>query len=233
MTRRRLAALVALAVALAALHASGATSLLSPDMLARHHEALAALVAARPAVAAAAFLAAYVAAVALSVPGAAVLTLGGGLVFGPWLGAALAVVAATAGATILFVLARRLAGPDALDRLGPRAAGLGVALRRDSASLLLALRLAPIVPFVLVNVVPALSGVRLPVFVATTLIGIIPGTLAFALAGAGLGDVLAAGRVPDIGSVLTPRILGALLGLAALSLLGIPLRTWLARRAGA
>lgn len=231
MTVRRLVPVAAIAALAAALHALGLADLLSLDALSRHHGRLEALVAGRPAAMAAAYLALYAAAVALSLPGAAVLTLGGGLLFGPWLGAALAVAAATAGATILFAGARRLAGPDALDRLGPRAARLAAALRRDAAPLLLALRLAPVFPFVLVNIVPALAGVRAPVFVATTLLGIIPGTLAFALAGAGLGEVIDAGRVPDLGAILTPRIILALLGLALLSLLGIPLRAWLAGRA--
>jgi uncharacterized membrane protein YdjX (TVP38/TMEM64 family) len=139
------------------------------------------------------------------------------------------VLAATVGATILFLLARRVFGADALDRLGPRAAKLAAGLRRDAASYLLVLRLVPLFPFFLVNLVPAFCGVRLPVFVVTTLFGILPGTAVFSLAGAGLGEVLAAGREFSIGGVLTPTVLAALLGLAALSLAAIPLRRRFAR----
>jgi uncharacterized membrane protein YdjX (TVP38/TMEM64 family) len=91
------------------------------------------------------------------------------------------------------------------------------------------LRLVPLFPFFLVNLVPAFCGVRLPVFVLTTLFGILPGTAVFTLAGAGLGEVLAAGREFSVGSVLTPTVLAALLGLAALSLAAIPLRRRFAR----
>jgi uncharacterized membrane protein YdjX (TVP38/TMEM64 family) len=165
----------------------------------------------------------YVAVVAFSLPGATVMTLAGGLLFGALAGTALTVVAATIGAALVFLLARRIAGADALDRLGPRAAAIAAGLRRDAASYLLVLRLVPLFPFVLVNLVPAFCGVRLSVFVATTFLGILPGTAVFSLAGAGLGEALGAGRF-EIGRVLTPQVLGALLGLAALALAAIPLR---------
>jgi uncharacterized membrane protein YdjX (TVP38/TMEM64 family) len=139
------------------------------------------------------------------------------------------VVAATIGATLVFLLARRVFGADSLARLGPRAERLAEGIRREAVSYLLVLRLVPLFPFVLVNLVPAFAGVRLPVFVLTTLFGILPGTTVYALAGAGLGSVLAAGGGFEIGRVLTPEILAALVGLAALSLAAIPLRRRFAR----
>jgi uncharacterized membrane protein YdjX (TVP38/TMEM64 family) len=202
---------------------------LSFESLARHREALGALVAGNTMAAAAAYLLLYIAVVAFSLPGGTVMTLAGGLLFGALAGTLLAVAAATAGATLVFLFARRLFGADALARLGPRAERLAGAIQREAASYLLVLRLVPLFPFVLVNLVPAFAGVRLPVFVLTTFCGIIPGTAVFALAGAGLGDVLAAGGGFEIGRVLTPPILGALLGLAALSLAAIPLRRRFAR----
>lgn len=207
-----------------ALRFTGLGDLLSLETLARHREALAGFVAANALLAAAAYAAIYIAAVAFSVPGAVVLTLAGGLLFGAVAGTALTVAAATIGATLVFLFARRIFGADALERLGPRAAKLAEGIRRDAASYLLVLRLVPLFPFFLVNLVPAFCGVRLPVFVLTTLFGILPGTAVFSLAGAGLGEVLAAGGQFEIGRVLTPTILGALLGLAALSLAAIPLR---------
>jgi uncharacterized membrane protein YdjX (TVP38/TMEM64 family) len=211
------------------LRLAGLGDLLSFETLARYRDTLSAFVAEHAVAAGSAYVAVYVATAALSLPGATVLTLAGGFLFGAAAGTGLTVVAATVGATILFLLARRVFGADALERLGPRAAKLAAGLRRDAASYLLVLRLVPLFPFFLVNLVPAFCGVRLPVFVVTTLFGILPGTAVFSLAGAGLGDVLAAGREFSIGGVLTPTVLAALLGLAALSLAAIPLRRRFAR----
>lgn len=221
---RRVWIVLGIVVAILALRLTGLGDLLSLDTLARHQEALAGFVAARLPLAMAAYVAVYVAAVAFSLPGAVVLTLAGGFLFGAVLGTALTVAAATTGATLVFLLARRIFGADALDRLGPRATRLAEGIRRDAASYLLVLRLVPLFPFFLVNLVPAFCGVRTRIFVLTTLFGILPGTAVYSLAGAGLGEVLAAGGDFQIGHVLTPTVLGALLGLAALSLAAIPLR---------
>ncbi|WP_181378322.1 TVP38/TMEM64 family protein [Teichococcus aestuarii] len=226
---RRLWIGLGLVAAFLALRFSGLGEVFSLETLSRHQEALARLVAEHAALAALGYLAVYVGVAALSLPGATVLTLAGGFLFGAVAGTGLTLVGATAGATLLFLMARRLFGANALDRLGERARQLGENMRGNAASYLLMLRLAPVFPFFLVNLVPAFVGVRLPVFVATTLLGILPGTAVFSLAGAGLGEVLAAGGTPEISGVLTPRVVGALLGLAALSLLGIPLKARLSR----
>jgi uncharacterized membrane protein YdjX (TVP38/TMEM64 family) len=226
---RRLWIVLGVVALLVALRLSPVGHLLSPAALAAHHDELAMAVARNALLAGAAFVALYVAVVAFSLPGATIMTLAGGLLFGGVLGTALTVVAATIGATIVFLLAQRLFGEDALDRLGPRAHHLAEGIRRDAVSYLLVLRLVPIFPFVLVNLVPAFCGVRLPVFVATTLFGILPGTAVYTLAGAGLAATLAAGGEFEIGRVLTVEMLAALLGLAALSLAAIPLRHRFAR----
>jgi len=218
---------------LVAARLSGLTEHLSLDGLARHRATLDAFVAANFALAALAYVALYAGAVALSFPGAVVLTLSGGFLFGAVVGTLLTVTGATIGATLVFLLAARIFGADALDRLGSTAQRLAAGIRANAASYLLVLRLVPLFPFFLVNLVPAFVGVRLPTYVLTTFIGILPGTAVFSLAGAGLGDVLAAGGSFDIGSVLTPQNLGALLGLAALSLAAIPIKARLARGRGA
>ncbi len=202
---------------------------LTLDTLARHHAALEGFVARHALLAALAYVSAYVVVVGFSLPGATAMTLAGGLFFGAAAATGLAVVGGTLGATLVFLFARRLFGADALARLGPRAERLAAGIQRDAVSYLLLLRLVPLFPFFLVNLVPAFTGVRLGVFAATTFIGIIPATAVFALAGAGLGEVLAAGGAFDPRSVLTPQVLGALLGLAALSLAAIPLRRRFAR----
>jgi uncharacterized membrane protein YdjX (TVP38/TMEM64 family) len=212
-----------------ALRATGLSDHLSLATLAAHREALGNFVAANLLLAALAYLGIYIAAVAFSLPGATFLTLAGGFLFGAAGGTALTVVGATIGATLVFLFAQHLFGADALDRLGPRARALGEGIRRNAASYLLVLRLVPLFPFFLVNLVPAFVGVRLATYVVTTAFGILPGTAVFSLAGAGLGEVLAMGGAFDPRAVLTPRILGALLGLAALSLAAIPLKSRFAK----
>ncbi len=227
---RRLWLAVAALAAVALAHWSGLSGVLTIDTLRAHRGALTGWVAANGLLAALAYLAVYVAAVTASMPGAVVLTLAGGFLFGAALGAAMAVTAATIGATLVFLFAESLFGDSALDRFGGQAARLAKGLRRNAASYLLALRLAPIFPFFLVNLVPAFAGVPLATYVLTTFIGVIPGTTVFALAGAGLGAVLDRGGAVTPASVLTPEILAGLLGLAALSLAAIPIRKRLAAR---
>ena len=207
-----------------ALRASGLGALLSLDTLARHREALSGFVAQNYVLAACAYLGIYAAAVALSVPGAIILTLAGGFLFGAVLGTLLTVLGATIGATLVFLFARTIFGENALDRFGAPAQRLAEGIRRNAGSYLLVLRLVPLFPFFLVNLVPAFVGVKLPVYVLTTFFGIMPGTFVFSLTGAGLGSILDAGGTLDLRSVLSPEILAGLLGLAALSLAAIPLK---------
>jgi uncharacterized membrane protein YdjX (TVP38/TMEM64 family) len=221
--RRTWIALIVLA-AIAGLHLSGVGEFLTVDTLKAYRKSLVDLVQRHPFGVAATYVAIYVLATALSIPGAVVLTLSGGFLFGAFYGAALAVVGATVGATVLFLIARNLMQGRTLDKFGPKAAALGERIRGNAWSYLLVLRLVPIFPFFLVNIVPAFVGVRLQVFVMTTLLGIIPGTVVYSLAGAGLGAVFDRGQDFSVGSVLTPQVLAALGGLAVLALVAIPIR---------
>jgi uncharacterized membrane protein YdjX (TVP38/TMEM64 family) len=226
---RRLWLVLAAVGVIVALRLSGAADLLSIETLRTHRAGLTAWVGQNLPLAALAYVGVYALAVAFSIPGAVVLTLAGGFLFGAPLGTALTVVGATLGATGVFLFAQKIFGADALDRLGPAAQRLGEAIRRNAWSYLLVLRLVPLFPFFLVNLVPAFVGVRLATFVATTFVGIIPGTAVFSLAGAGLGSVLDAGGALDLKTILTPEILAGLGGLALLSLAAIPLKNRFAR----
>ncbi|UPY35681.1 VTT domain-containing protein [Sediminicoccus sp. KRV36] len=221
---RRFWLVLAVVAIILVLRATGLGSLLSLDTLARHREALGGFVAQNFLLAGLGFVVVYAVAVALSVPGAIILTLAGGFLFGAFIGTLLTVLGATIGATLVFLFARTIFGENALDRFGAPAQRLAEGIRRNAASYLLVLRLVPLFPFFLVNLVPAFVGVKLPVYVLTTFFGIMPGTFVFSLTGAGLGSILDAGGTLDLASVLTPQILGALLGLAALSLAAIPLK---------
>lgn len=226
---RRIWLALAAGAAILGVRASGLADLVSLDVLRTHRAVLVAWADDNAVIAAASYVALYVGVVALSVPGAVVLTLVGGFLFGAAAGAALTVAAATAGACLVFLFARAVLGAGALDRFGPGAARLGRNIRHHAWSYLLVLRLVPLFPFFLVNLVPAFVGVPLSTFVLTTFLGIIPASVVFSLAGAGLGTVLDAGGPIDAGAILTPKILAALLGLAGLALAAIPLRRRFAR----
>jgi uncharacterized membrane protein YdjX (TVP38/TMEM64 family) len=157
--------------------------------------------------------------VAFSVPGGAVLTAASGFLFGTVAGAALAVVGATAGAVAVFLAARTALGDTLRRRTGPWLRRLEDGFRDNALSYLLVLRLMPLIPFWLVNLVPAFLGVPLRIFVLGTLVGIIPGTLIFASVGNGLGAVLDTGRQPDAGILFEPEILLPLIGLSVLALI--------------
>ncbi|MDO9712014.1 TVP38/TMEM64 family protein [Paracraurococcus lichenis] len=214
--------------ALGLAYALGLQRYLSFEALAEHRAALAAFVAARPVAAPLLYVLLYVAVVAFSLPGGAVMTLAGGFLFGPWLGAAAAVLGATLGACALFLAARHALAETLAHRAGPLMAKLREGLARDGFWYLLSLRLLPVVPFWLANLAPALAGMPLAPYAGATFLGIIPATVVFAGIGAGLGQVIEAGGRPDLSVILSPGILLPLVGLAALSLLG----AWWRRRRG-
>lgn len=218
---RRLLPLALLLLALVLVFASGAHEALRFETLRRHHAALLAFVAERPIASALVYVVVYAAATALSVPGGLVLTLAGGFLFGTALATCLVVLGATTGAVLLFLVARTALGEPLRARAGPWLARMAEGFRKDAFHYLLVLRLVPIFPFWLVNLVPALLGVPLRSFVLATAIGIVPGSLVYASVGAGLGVLLERGEEPDLGLVLEPRILLPLLGLAALALLPV------------
>jgi uncharacterized membrane protein YdjX (TVP38/TMEM64 family) len=168
------------------------------------------------------YIAAYALLVALSVPGGAVLTVAGGFLFGTWLGGLCAVIGATLGASAVFLAAR--AGLVGLARrAGPFFGKLEAGFRADAFNYLLVLRLVPLFPFWLVNLVPALAGIGLPVYLLATFIGIIPASFVYAGLGNGLGNVV---DRPDSGILFRPSVLLPILALAVLALVPV----WYRRR---
>jgi uncharacterized membrane protein YdjX (TVP38/TMEM64 family) len=244
----KLAPVAAIVLAAAIVFATGAHRHLSLETLVRNRAALDAFVHAHYGAALATFAAVYVAAVSLSIPGAVFLTIGGGLLFGVIVGGATAVAAATAGATVIFLIARSAFSEYVVRRAGPRLSKIVDGFCADAFSYLLFLRLVPLFPFFLVNLAPALVGVRLSTFVAATALGVIPATFVFASVGAGLDSViqaqaamydacLAAGRADcrldfDPSAALTPQLIGALAALGLLALVPVLVRRVLARKAG-
>lgn len=204
---------------------------LSFEGLARHREALLAFRDANHAAAALTFVAAYMAIVLFSLPGALICTLTGGFLFGLFPGVLYNVAAASAGAVLLFLAARAGFGASTAARMaaqGGAVARLQAGLKESEWSVLFLMRLVPVVPFFVANLLPAFLNVPLHRFAISTVLGILPGALVYTSVGTGLGAVLARGEAPDLGIIFTPQVLGPLLGLAALSALPIVLR--LARR---
>jgi uncharacterized membrane protein YdjX (TVP38/TMEM64 family) len=242
----RLAPVAIVVLVMAVVFAMGWHRYLSLETLVRHRAAIDGFVAARYGLAIASFVAIYVAAVALSIPGAVILTITGGVLFGWLIGALAAIVGATTGATIVFLIARGACGEAILRRAGPLAEKLAQGFRADAFHYLLFLRLVPVFPFWLVNLAPAVVGVRVGTFVLATALGIIPGTFAFALVGMGLDSViaaqeaayracLAAGRPEcrldfSMTALVTPQLLVALAALGVVALIPVALRKWRARK---
>lgn len=184
--------LALLALLMAVAFTMGWHKYLSFKTIGVNYEALQGFIASNLALALLLYVLAYVAVVALSLPGALIMTLAGGLLFGWQLGAPATVIAATLGATIVFLIARTSLGETLAAKAGPSLAKLKDGFNENALSYLLFLRLVPAFPFFIVNLAPALLGVPVRTFVLGTLIGIIPGTTAFSVAGAGLGSVVEA-----------------------------------------
>jgi uncharacterized membrane protein YdjX (TVP38/TMEM64 family) len=217
--------LVVVAAALAFGYAFGLHEMLSPESLARNRGRLEAFVAGNTALAAVAYVGVYVLAVGLSFPGASFLTIAGGMMFGWLLGGALTAVAATAGACLIFLVARTSLGDLLQRRAGGRLARLGDGFRENAFSYLLFLRLAPVFPFWLVNLAPALFGMRLGAYALATFLGILPGTFAYAYFGQGLGTAL-----DGDGPIVSTELLAGFGALALAALLPVLLKAWRARR---
>ncbi len=191
---RRLMPLIVLAGAAGLILSQGWHNLISFQQLALNQQALQAWIGENIFAALAVYAGVYVVVVALSLPGGAVLTVAGGLLFGWLIGGLITVVAATLGATAIFLIARTSVGEPLAARAGPWLDRFRAGFQENALSYLLFLRLVPVFPFWIVNLAPALLGVSLRIYIITTALGIIPGTFAFAFAGAGLDSVLAAQR---------------------------------------
>lgn len=218
---KRLLPLLILATGLILFLALDLGRFISFDTLREHRESLTAWVAGHWPMAALIYLLCYIAVVTFSLPGGAVMTITGGFLFGIWAGTALTVVAATIGATLLFLAARTALGDALRARAGPALRKMEAGFQENALSYLLVLRLVPVFPFFLVNLVPAFLGVPLRTYVLATFFGIIPGSFVYASVGNGLGAIFDRGETPDLGLIFNPEILTPLIGLAVLALLPV------------
>jgi uncharacterized membrane protein YdjX (TVP38/TMEM64 family) len=131
------------------------------------------------------------------------------------------------GAVLIFA-AVRLGPGEALrariDANGGAAQRLSARIRENEVPVLISMRLVPVLPFFIANLIPAFLGIAVWRFAWTTFVGIIPGGVIYTWVGAGLGEVFARGETPDMGIIFQPHVLGPLLGIAALSFLPVVLK---------
>ncbi len=195
-----------------------------------------------------AYAAIYIVTTALSLPVGSILTVIGGFLLGWLLTGLVTVFAATAGATLVFIIAKSTLGEFLRRKAGPFVKKLTAGFNQDAFGYLMFLRLVPVFPFWLVNIAPALFGVKLRTYLITTFLGIIPGTFAIALLGSGLGSVIDKQReiynvcvvqkgadacVFDIslGALLTPQLLAAFAALGFVALIPVAIKRWKAHTA--
>jgi len=208
-----------MAVAIAA-HVAGLADILSPEAVLAKRQALQDLVASHPVLAPFGFAAVYVIIAALALPVAAILSLLGGFLFGAWLGSALVLISATAGATIVFLLARSAFGEPLRRKAGPLYDKVAANMRENAFGYLLFMRLVPLFPFFLVNLVAALFDMTARRFVLATFVGMAPATVIYVNFGRQIGTVT------NAGDLLSPGVIVALTGLGVLVLTPVIYRQW-------
>ena len=200
---------------------------LNLEFLQSHRALLLAKVEANPILSVAVFVTMYVLVVALSLPVATPMTLLGGFLFGRWVGTLAAVTGATGGAAIIFLIARSSLGKALRKRAGPLYARVAVNIDHNATGYMLFLRLVPVFPFFLVNILPALFNVRLLPYVLTTFFGMLPGTFVYANVGRELGSI------KSMGDIVSGPVLLAISLLGIFALIPILYRAFKPRRASA
>ena len=209
----RLVLVAVFAAAIAAFFAFDLQQYLSLAELKQQRDALAALAESRPFLMVGGFFVAYVLMAALSLPGAAIMTLAGGAVFGLTTGTIVVSFASSVGATFAFLAARFLFQDSVQRRFKDRLKGLNEGVKRDGAFYLLSLRLVPIFPFFVINLVAGLTPLRTWPFYWVSQIGMLPATIVYVNAGTQLG------QISSPGDILSPSLIGAFALLAALPIL--------------
>jgi uncharacterized membrane protein YdjX (TVP38/TMEM64 family) len=240
---RRWLPLVALACLVAGAYALGLQHYFSLDSIASHKSKLVDYVSMHLILSILMFTLLYVLVVSLSLPGAGILSIVGGFVFGWALSVPITLVAAMIGAVIVFQIVKTSAGAAIAERAGPFVTKLSAGFKQDAFNYLLFLRLVPAFPFFAVNAVAGLAQVNLRTFVIATFFGIIPGSIAFAWLGRGLGSVIDeqtavhdacvasqdAAQCPfdiSLASLVTPQLLVAFAALGGVALIPVALKKW-------
>jgi pyruvate/2-oxoglutarate dehydrogenase complex dihydrolipoamide dehydrogenase (E3) component/uncharacterized membrane protein YdjX (TVP38/TMEM64 family) len=226
--RQRTLLLILLVAAVGTFFALDLDQYLKLEALRARQAELQAFRSANPVQAAGAFFLLYVTATGLSLPGATILTLAGGAIFGLWWGTLLISFASTLGATLAFLAARFLLRDFVRTRFGERLGAIDAGMRKDGTLYLFTLRLVPIFPFFIINLLMGLTGMRPATFYGVSQLGMLPGTLVYVNAGTQLA------QIRSTGDILSLPLLASFALLGIFPLLARRAADWLrARRASA
>jgi uncharacterized membrane protein YdjX (TVP38/TMEM64 family) len=209
MSKKKILLLAAVAALVVAFFAFDIGRFLSLDYVKGQQAAFAALFAERPVVVIGVFMAVYIAVTALSLPGATILTLAAGGIFGFWIGLVVASFASSLGATLAFLVSRYVLRDSIQQRFANRVAEIGRGVEKEGAFYLFTLRLVPLVPFFVINLVMGLTAMKARTFYAVSQVGMLAGTAVYVNAGTQLA------RIDSLAGILSPGLLGSfvLLGL--------------------
>lgn len=232
----RLLPLMAVAGLAAAFFSLGWNRYLSMEMIRDHGLGLQAYARAHFWLALVVFIAVYATATASTIPGPVFLTLLGGMMFGPWIGALAQATGATIGSVIIYMVYRTAIGTWLRAKFAADAGFMDRLARgvdRNAFVTLFTLRVIPSVPFVLINATAGMIAAPLRPYILATFIGLLPSTFIYTSIGSGLGDMIRAGEHVDL-PLLVSRFFWPLMGVVFLSLLlplGLKLgQVWRARR---
>ena len=200
----KIALLLLLAGAIAAFFLLDLGQYLTLDRLNTSQAELSGFVAREPVLAVGGFFLLYVAITGLSLPGAAIMTLAGGAIFGLLLGTVIVSFASAIGASLAFLSSRYILRDSVKERFGERVAAIDRGIEKDGAFYLLTLRLIPVFPFFLINLAMGLTAMRLATFFVVSQAGMLPGTIVYVLAGTQLA------AIESTADILSPALIGSL-----------------------
>ena len=203
MSRKKLLLLGAVILLVIAFFVFDLGRFLSLDYVKQRQADFVALYAARPALVLAAFFVGYVAVTALSLPGATIMTLAAGAVFGLAVGTVLASFASSIGATLAFLVSRYVLRDSVRARFAARLAEIDKGIAKEGAFYLFTLRLVPLIPFFVINLVMGLTSMKAATFYLVSQVGMLAGTLVFVNAGTQLA------RIDSLSGILSPGVIGS------------------------
>jgi pyruvate/2-oxoglutarate dehydrogenase complex dihydrolipoamide dehydrogenase (E3) component/uncharacterized membrane protein YdjX (TVP38/TMEM64 family) len=224
MTRKKILLLLALAALVVVFFAFDLGRFLSLDYLKTRQAELAALYAQRPLTVIGVFAAVYVAVTALSLPGATILTLAAGGIFGLLGGLVIASFASTIGATAAFLVSRYVLRDSVQAKFGSRLADIDKGVAKDGAFYLFTLRLVPLVPFFVINLVMGLTAMKARTFYWVSQLGMLAGTAVYVNAGTQLA------RIDSLRGILSPGLLLSFVLLGLFPLIAKKVVGWIQAR---
>ncbi len=202
--------LIAILIAFYLLKSSGAGQYLTLDALKEKQELLQRFYASNPTEMLTLFVGIYILATALSLPGAAVLTLSAGLLFGFWTSLVLVSFASTVGATLAFLTARFLLRDVIQNKFKDNLTRINAGIKKDGAFYLFTLRLVPLFPFFLVNLVMGLTPIRTLTYFIVSQVGMLPGTAVYVNAGTELGQIHSLGEILSLKILFSFSLIGVM-----------------------